>query len=555
MSAATGDGDMFERLKSLLVGDVRARLDVIESKAQALHEATDRLKEIEARTKRVDDFIGASARLEAATADILAGALRRAEVSSHAELSRAIAPLVVAAIRNEIKNSKDMMVEALYPITGRLVTAAVASAFRNLVEEMNARIDAIVSADVWRLRLRALASGRTMAEVALADADAARLKRALLLERGSGRALAAWPEQRPHGEQSELTSGLIAAVTEFAAQAYADSGGELRMLDLGASKVFLRASARIIVAAEFAGDLSPARGRRLDEAFLKLVEAHEKDEGSLTAPGLAEALSEALKETPKKKANFKPLLVVGGAAAAIAIYAASGPITRGLRERRIDAAFAAELARHAGLADYPLRLDIDHAAQRVTLRGLGPDESEPQALLDAVAPEAYPYAVARDVKTLPPQDAASHIAALDAALARARAELGSLRALNDRPSTRLHRFMENFAVFFTTQDAFADAAAANAGLDELARLLAASGEGLRVVGYADEVGGPEVNKTVSRQRAEKIVVMLVQRGTPRAKLVISARATLDPIEAGVGGVSHNRRVVFERLYEGEIGPR
>jgi len=93
----------------------------------------------------------------------------------------------------------------------------------------------MVSADVWRLRLRALATGRSLAEVALAEADSAKVKRALLLERGSGRVLAAWPRETQGGDHDELTSGLIAAITEFAATVYADRGGELRMLDLGSS--------------------------------------------------------------------------------------------------------------------------------------------------------------------------------------------------------------------------------------------------------------------------------------------------------------------------------
>lgn len=560
MSTASANSAMFEKLKGLLVGDVTERLSSIEAKARALDDAAQRLDAIEAATKRVDDLVGVSSRLETATAEILAGALRKAEVASHGELARALAPLVIAAIRTEIKNSKDMMVEALYPITGRLVTAAVANAFRSLVEDLNGRIDAMVSADVWRLRLRALATGRTMAEVALADADAATLKRALLLERRSGRALAAWPERAPGGERAELTSGLIAAVTEFAAQAYADRGGELRMLDLGASKMFLRASARIIVAAEFAGGLSPARERRLNEAFLQIVEAHEKNERALNAAALAQTLGEALK--PERKAGSKtPLLLVGGALAALAIWAVSGPVTRALRERRIAAAFMAALAEHKGLADFPLRLDIDHKAQNIVLRGISPNESTAQSVLDAVAPDAYPYSVARDIIVLTPlsdsQRAAAGIANLDAALAQTRAELTELRAQSQSAPMQLRRLIEHSAIFFTVQDNLADPAAANAALDALARLLKTTGEGLRVVGYADEIGTQELNRNVSRLRAEKIVAMLVARGVPREKLSIAARSTLVPIaDSGLNAVTmKNRRVVFERLYDGELDVR
>ena len=455
------------------------------------------------------------------------------------------------------------MVEALYPITGRLVTAAVANAFRDLVESLNQRIDAMISADVWRLRLRALATGRSLAEVALAEADSANVKRALLLERGSGRVLASWPRETQGDDHDELTSGLIAAITEFAATVYADRGGELRMLDLGSSHVFLRASARVIAAAEFAGKLSGARERRLDEAFLKIVEAHEKDEQTPSAAALGDELGEALKEGPAKPASKTPLIVVGCAVAALALWAAFDPATRALRDYRISKAYAEAMKAHPGLADFPLRLEIDHMDQRVVLRGLSADDSEPQALLDAIAPAALPYRVERDVKTVAAADsvrvesrrAEARLAQLQSELERSAASLDRLRAELGAAPLRLRRLIDHFAVFFTEQETFVDPAAANAGLDELARLLKSSDEEVRVVGYADEVGTAASNRAVSRRRAEKVVAMLVERGVARDRLVIVPRSTLVPIaESGVGA-SRSRRVAFEHAYDGEFGIR
>ncbi len=546
MAAPGGEKENFEKLRALLLGDSFARLDAIETQA-----------------RRVDAYVGDKSRLEAATADILVEAFRKAEVARHKELASVVAPLVVAAIQSEIRNSKDMMVEALYPITGRLVTAAVANAFRDLVESLNQRIDAIVSADVWRLRLRALATGRSLAEVALAEADSANVKRALLLERGSGRVLASWSRHAQGDDHDELTSGLIAAITEFATTVYADRGGELRMLDLGSSHVFLRASARVIAAAEFAGKLSGARERRLDEAFLKIVEAHEKDEQTPSAAALGDELGEALKEGPAKPASKTPLIVVGCVVAALALWAAFNPATRALRDYRISNAYAEAMKAHPGLADFPLRLEIDHSETRVVLRGLSADETEPQALLDAIAPAALPYRVERDVMTVAATEsvreeslrAQARLARLQSELERSTASLDRLRAeLGDAP-LRLRRLIDRFAVFFTEQETLVDPGAANAGLDELARLLKSSDEELRVVGYADEVGTAASNRAVSRRRAEKVVAMLVERGVARDRLAVVARSTLVPIaETGVGA-ARSRRVAFERAYDGEFGIR
>ncbi len=543
MAVPGAEQQSFEKLKTLLLGD-EAR----------------RLVDVEDGVRRIDGYVGDRSRLEAATADILVDAFRKAEVLHHKELAGVVAPLIVAAIRSEIKNSKEMMVEALYPITGRLVTAAVANAFRDLVESLNQRIDAMVSANVWRLRFRALMTGRTLAEVALADADAAALKRALLLERGSGRVLASWPlVATEDGDQGELTSGLIAAITEFAATVYADRGGELRMLDLGSSHVFLRASARVIVAAEFSGELSGARARRLDEAFLRIVETHEKDESATNAQALSDELAEALKEEPAKPASKTPLMVVAAVATVLIVWFSYEPALRAVRNYRIDNAYAAAYAADRSLAEYPLRLEVDHRGERVVLHGLAADENEPQRVLDAIAPAAKPYRVERDVVVLAPASAVAEskqaIAQLQSELAQARAALQHLKEEADSAPAKLTRLVENFAVFFNKQDNVVDTAAVDVGLDQLAKLLKSTGESLRVVGYADESGSTILNNAISRQRADKVISMLVERGVSREKLALVPRSTLAPIADSGLGVGRSRRVVFERPFEHEFDIR
>ncbi len=540
----------FDKLRQLLLGDENRRLD-----------------EVEQGLVRLDGYVGDRSRLEAATAEILVDALRKAEVAQHRELASVVAPLIVAAIRSEIKNSKEMMVEALYPITGRLVTAAVANAFRELVESLNRRIDEMVSTNVWRLRLRALMTGRSMAEVALAEADAASVKQALLLERGSGRVLASWPQApADSGEHEELTSGLIAAITEFAATVYADRGGELRMLDLGANHVFLRASARVIVAAEFSGELSSARERRLDEAFLGIVETHEKDGGAVDAQALSDELNVALKDESAKPSSKTPLKIVAAVVVALLAWAAYQPALRALRDYRIEKAYAAAYSADHGLAEYPLRLEVDHDNERVVLHGLAPNENEPQRVLDMIAPAARPYRVERDVVALASAaaladmqralgasaDAQRAVGALQKELEQAQGELRRLEQEAEKPATKLNKLIENFAVFFNRQDNVADPGVVGARLDELASLLKSTGENLRVAGYADPSGSQATNAAISRQRAEKVAAMLVERGVPREKLALVSRSALEPLADGSVGPNRSRRVVFERPFEGEF---
>lgn len=530
MSAPSGI-EAFEKVKSLLLGETVRRLD-----------------ETAARLDRIDARVGDETKLAVSSGDVMVEALKRAENKRPRDLTAAMAPSVVSIVRTEIRNSKDMLIEALYPIMGRLVTATVANAFRDLVESLNARIEALISTNSWRLRLRALLSGRTMAEVALAEAEAGRLKRALLLERGSGRLLAIWPaEESDEGGNADLQSGLIAAITEFAANVYAYRGGELRMLDIGSGTVFLRASPRVIVAAEFGGQLSRRMERRLDETFLSIVERHEADEASCTSTALGDMLNDALTEE-RSRSSKAPLLIFTAGLAVLGVWLAWNPVLHGCRERRIREAYAAAMAGHPALGKYPLHLEIDHQAGTVVLRGLAADETEPRALAAGLATAAEPYRVTSDVTAVAP---VAQMEALRGELGEARAALQRLEAEQDKPRARLRRFVDTFAVFFTDLDTFLDPVAATAGLDELASLLKTSGEGVRVVGYADEVGTSGRNRVVSRKRAERVIAMLVERGVPRNRLALVWRSTYNPI-GDPNAELHSRRVSFELPFAGEF---
>ncbi|WP_457796184.1 OmpA family protein [Methylocystis sp. S23] len=557
--ARSGSVEAFEKIKALLLGDTNRRLE-----------------ETAERVGKLDDRVGDEKKFSVSTGDALVEALKRAEEKRPRDLSNALAPSVVAIIRAEIKNSKDMMVEALYPIMGRLVTAAVAGAFRDLVEGLNARIDALVSANSWRLRLRAMATGRTLAEVALAEAEAGRLKRALLLERGSGRLLAMWParEEGAEGGNADLESGMIAAITEFAANVYADKGGELRMLDIGSGKVFLRGSPQVIVAGEFGGALSGQRERRLDEAFLSIVELHERDDGACTPEAIGGLLNGALAEPPAKPKSKAPVMVFGALVAGLAVWFSWDPALRAFREWRIRGAYGEAMAAHPALAQYPLRLDVEHDDGRVVLRGLAANEAEPQAVVDALARISDPYRVGKEVQivalasqtqqdlragetraaaTL--QEAQGQIEALREELKQARAALDLLMGEHDSSRAKLQRIVETFAVFFSEADTLVDPATTAARLDEMAALLKASDSGLRVVGYADDVGATVSSRSASRKRADKIVGMLVERGVPRNRLSLVSRSTLNPIADSTLDTIRSRRVSFELPYAGEFDVR
>lgn len=621
MPGPGGEANEFERLKAVLFSPEAARL------ASA-----------EAQLEELGAWVGDAPRLEAATAKILVEAMRRTEASRHRELAAAIAPVVVAAIRAEISNSRDMMVEALYPITGRLVSAAVANAFRELLETINQRLDALLSSAQWRLRLRALATGRSVAEIALAEARAQTYERILLLERGSGRLLALWRPDARHEDNPELVSGMVAAISEFASSVLSEHHGELRSLDLGASQVYLRASSRTILAAQMLGPADRKAQKRIDDGFVDLVTRRDRGEeiGENDLADLARSPDAA--KVGARGSKLRLALVALVALAALG-WGLKDPLFRWRKGREIDAAFAKGLAAHPELSAYPLSLRKNWTAGTVTASGLSGSPAATARLLAELAPAASPLTVTpqieyvattaeldsarraladettalRQAQTQLQQrtgsdrlDVAGKIASFDASVAalnlrleqtnaNAAAHVKSLtdaevearenearrlaqdidsgkvklalaeRSLADLktalagvqagladPRRRIAEAAGAEIVWFGERDDLADASAAAQTLDRLSAAIAATGEGVRIVGYADETGIGQGNVQISRQRAEKIQDMLVARGVPPEKLRSVGRGAQVPIVNAAGAQQfRNRRVTFEPLFPQE----
>ena len=102
-----------ERLKELLFDSEAQEIADLSRRIDAVAEIDNRgREELKQKLTQIFDRVGTSERFATTVAGVLDQALRQAEVSQHAELSAAMAPLMLTTIKTELRNSQDEMVEA-----------------------------------------------------------------------------------------------------------------------------------------------------------------------------------------------------------------------------------------------------------------------------------------------------------------------------------------------------------------------------------------------------------------------------------------------------------
>jgi hypothetical protein len=188
-----------------------------------------------------------------------------------------LAPVLGDVIRRKIRDARDEMVEALYPIIGQVVVRAVQEAIRDLARNIDARMRSSFNvASVWR-RWRARLGGASGAEISLRESLPFSVEDVLLVHRESG--LLLWHVSRDSDAlpDSDIISGMLTAVRDFAQDAFGQGKEEeLDVVEFGERRILIEA-ARHAYAAVVVDGIEPTGFRaEMRERIIEIDHAHEE---------------------------------------------------------------------------------------------------------------------------------------------------------------------------------------------------------------------------------------------------------------------------------------
>ncbi len=435
--------DLALRLDRLAETSAADRALVVEELRRELEASGERLErqreDLVARLDVLDGRVGNAERLEASVADILEGAIRKAEIHRHEALASAVAPLVVRTVKTEIRNSRDELVEALYPMTGRMVKAYVASAMKDLMEDINRRLEQ----NPFMLRLASLATGRSVAELALAETQRLDVKEIYLIRRGTGAMVAHWPAEASGANREQVVSGVLTALTEFTSEAFSDDGRALRQIDLGPSQVYLRVSPMFLLAVRCTGTAHASVEAIIDDEFLGALDqqsllAAAVPSGSVNAAAnadlvaslagrLEQRIDAKVKELAPPRAGIAALKVIGWAVGLPLVLWLGWTTYSSYETSRVEGIARNILSNSTELRGYPTHVSVERRGRSVTVSGLAPTNAAKENAVSEIT-RSLPSSVVRDQIAVVP----SGLANAEPLVRDVRRELADLAATRQR---------------------------------------------------------------------------------------------------------------------------
>jgi hypothetical protein len=180
------------------------------------------------------------------------------------------------AIRRKIRDAREEMVEALYPIIGQAVVRAVSEAIRDLARAVDAQMrTSLGPRAIWR-RWQARLRGVSGAEMALRESLPFEVAEVFLIHRETG--LLLWhvsrdPDASP---DSDLISGMLTAIRDFAQDAFGrGKAGQLDEIQYGERCILIEAARHAYLAVVVNGVEPPGFRAEMRERIIEIEHGYE----------------------------------------------------------------------------------------------------------------------------------------------------------------------------------------------------------------------------------------------------------------------------------------
>jgi hypothetical protein len=186
-------------------------------------------------------------------------------VSKHIEeftksIPQTLGPVITETLKEEIRLHKDEVVDALYPILGKMVKKYVAQEMKLLSAKMNNQLGFLA---FWKRKVRSTFTGKNEKGLMFDDLNVAKIEQVLLIEKDSGILKASFAKSRAMDE--EMVSGMLTAIKSFVEDAFSQRDQNLELIEYELYQIHLQSFATHYMAVVISGNYGLTAKNRLQD--------------------------------------------------------------------------------------------------------------------------------------------------------------------------------------------------------------------------------------------------------------------------------------------------
>lgn len=239
------DRQKFEVLKDILFEDVKKRNEELTDKVNA-----------------IDEIISDREKLEPKIAPILEDQVGYLEKNFPTLFGTAI----TASIRKQIRESQDEVVDALYPIIGKMIKKYISQELALLSERVDRQLEKAFSWQGWVARIKAWFGGVSQKEMIMKQLGGPQLEEVLIIQQHSGVLIGSYSKNNTLDQ--DMIAGMLTAIKTFVKDAFQHGNQELETIEYENYKVIINNLKSYYVVLVITGFMNTDFRSKLDDILI-----------------------------------------------------------------------------------------------------------------------------------------------------------------------------------------------------------------------------------------------------------------------------------------------
>jgi hypothetical protein len=226
------EDDKLSILKDLLLTDDRAYAESIHTKIKALEDLIHKQQNLSSKVNPIIDK-----KLEEFTQQI----------------PKTLGPTITKTLARQIKNSKDQVVEALYPIMGKMIKKYISQEISLLTERINKQLEDSFSTNSWKRKFKSWFGGVKEEELLLSQLSSiSQVEQVLVIEKNSGMLIGQYTKTETIDQ--DMVSGMLTAIKSFVEDAFNEKSQNLELIEYELYHIHIQSFVSFYVAVAISGE-------------------------------------------------------------------------------------------------------------------------------------------------------------------------------------------------------------------------------------------------------------------------------------------------------------
>ena len=211
------------------------------------------------------------------------------------ELSDSLQKVIAPAISKEIANNQDVMIDALYPIMGGMISKYVTQSIKELMEQINQKIENGLSTERFKRKLKAKFTGVSETELLMEESSDTLISALFVIHKDTGLLISSASMAKYEIADPQMVASMASAIKDFIndwINKYQENKEEIQILSYGNATLYIESAGSVYVIAFLNSEPDYKLRSEINQFFASIVKQYalyfQNFNGDGSAPEVAE---------------------------------------------------------------------------------------------------------------------------------------------------------------------------------------------------------------------------------------------------------------------------